>query len=234
LVGRVKLLAGRSAFEIESIGPKLIEQMAEAGLLHTPADLFHLDREAVLDLDRWGEKSTDKLFRQLEERRHVDVARFLVGLGIPEVGPSTSKLLAKRFANFDELMQTTEETLIELDGIGPEVAREIVEFFGTESNQAMIARFFEGGVELRFPDPDSGVGVFAGKTVVLTGTLETLKRAEAKSIVESNGGRIASSISARTDFLVAGAKAGSKLKKAKALGVLILDEPGFLAFVAQV
>ena len=234
LVGRVKLLAGRSAFEIESIGPKLIEQMAEAGLLRTPADLFHLDREAVLDLERWGEKSTDKLFRQLEERRHVDVARFLVGLGIPEVGPSTSKLLAKRFTNFDELMQTTEETLIELDGIGPEVAREIVEFFSAESNLAMIARFFDGGVQLRFPDPDSGVGVFAGKTVVLTGTLETLKRAEAKSIVESNGGRIASSVSARTDFLVAGAKAGSKLKKAKALGVLILDEPGFLAFVAQV
>jgi DNA ligase (NAD+) len=233
LVGRVGLLAGRAAFEIESIGPKLIEQMAEAGLLHSPADLFHLDREAVLGLDRWGEKSTDKLFRQLEERRHIGVDRFLVGFGIPEVGPATAKLLAKRFDNFDELMHATEDTLIELDGIGPEVAREIVEFFAAKPNQVMVARFFAGGVELDFPDPDSGEGLFAGKTVVLTGTLESMSRAEAKSLVEANGGRIASSISSRTDFLVAGAKAGSKLKKAEALGVSILEEPGFLAFLGQ-
>ena len=232
LVGRIKLLAGRTAFEIESIGPKLIEQMASAGLLHNPADLFHLDREAVLGLERWGEKSTDNLFRQLEERRKVSADRFLVALGIPDVGPSTAKILAARFDNFADLMATTEDTLIELDGIGPEVAREIVAFFADEPNQAMVARFFAGGVELTFPSPDAKQGAFAGKTVVLTGTLETMKRAEAKSIVESNGGRIASSISKRTDYLVAGAKAGSKLKKAESLGVQILDEPAFIAFVA--
>ncbi|MDG1500551.1 MAG: NAD-dependent DNA ligase LigA [Planctomycetota bacterium] len=232
LVGRIKLLAGRTAFEIESIGPKLIEQMASAGLLHNPADLFHLDREAVLGLDRWGEKSTDNLFSQLEERRKVTADRFLVALGIPDVGPSTSKILAARFDNFEDLMATTEETLIELDGIGPEVAKEIINFFADEHNQAMVAHFFAGGVELSFPSPDAREGVFAGKTVVLTGTLETMKRAEAKSIVESNGGRIASSISRRTDYLVAGAKAGSKLKKAESLDVEILDEPAFIAFVA--
>ncbi|MFT6714465.1 MAG: DNA ligase (NAD+), partial [Planctomycetota bacterium] len=232
LVGRIKLLAGRTAFEIESIGPKLIDQMASAGLLHNPADLFHLDREAVLGLDRWGEKSTDNLFRQLEERRKVTAARFLVALGIPDVGPSTAKILAARFDNFDDLMATTEDTLIELDGIGPEVAKEIITFFADEPNQAMVARFFAGGVELTFPSPDATEGVFSGKTVVLTGTLETMKRAEAKSIVESNGGRIGSSISKRTDYLVAGAKAGSKLKKAESLGVQILDEPAFIAFVA--
>ncbi|MFT4709452.1 MAG: DNA ligase (NAD+) [Planctomycetota bacterium] len=206
--------------------------MASAGLLHNPADLFHLDREAVLGLDRWGEKSTDNLFRQLEERRKVTAARFLVALGIPDVGPSTAKILAARFDNFDDLMATTEDTLIELDGIGPEVAKEIITFFADEPNQAMVARFFAGGVELTFPSPDATEGVFSGKTVVLTGTLETMKRAEAKSIVESNGGRIGSSISKRTDYLVAGAKAGSKLKKAESLGVQILDEPAFIAFVA--
>ena len=336
LVGRIKLLAGRGAFEIDRIGPKLIDQMAEAGLLFTPADLFHLDREKLLQLDRWGEKSVDNLFAQIEERRHIAFDRFLVGLGIPEVGPATAKLLAARFPNYealrdamllgkpgggtrsgDEELQTdtarvaaeegpptdkspspriaqtdssaedsveaparranestraasgktreasrapktrakavpsepdlfsvTEETaeptppdpavttLIELDGIGPEMAAEIVHFFRRADMREMIERMLAAGVDIQSVEVQTG-GAFAGKTVVLTGSLESLTRAEAKRRIEAAGGRVASSISKRTDYLVAGEKSGSKLKKAAELGVDVLDEKALLARLEQ-
>lgn len=246
LVGRAKLLAGRGAFEIDGIGPKQIDQMASAGLLSTPADLFHLDRDKLLELERWGSKSVDNLFAQLEERRRIPFDRFLVGLGIPEVGPATAKLLAKRFPDYDALHDaiasapaepaadlfaeadgTTAdpavETLLELDGIGPEMAKEIVLFFRRRDMQAMIARLFAGGVEIQSLEVRTD-GAFAGKTVVLTGTLEQLTRTEAKRRIEALGGHVASAVSKRTDLLVAGEKAGSKRKKAEELGIRIVDE----------
>ena len=246
LVGRAKLLAGRGAFEIDGIGPKQIDQMASAGLLSTPADLFHLDRDKLLELERWGPKSVDNLFAQLDERRRIPFDRFLVGLGIPEVGPATAKLLAKRFADYTALHEALAsapaqpaadlfaeadqnladpavETLLELDGIGPEMAKEIVLFFRRRDMQAMIARLFEGGVEIQSLEVRTD-GAFAGKTIVLTGTLEQLTRTEAKRRIEALGGHVASAVSKRTDLLVAGEKAGSKRKKAEELGIRIVDE----------
>jgi len=253
LVGRAKLLAGRGAFEIDGIGPKQIAQLADAGQLETPADLFHLDPDAVLELERWGEKKRDNLFAQLDQRRRIPFDRFLVGLGIPEVGPATAKLLAKRFADWSELdaalaggegrsaaeliaaaededgeaADPAVETLMELDGIGPEMARELVRFVRREDMRAMVARLFEGGVEIQ-PVAQAEGGVFAGRTVVLTGTLEALTRTEAKRRIEALGGNVTSSVSKRTDFLIAGEKAGSKRKKAEELGVEILDEARLL------
>ena len=246
LVGRAKLLDGRGAFEIDGIGPKQIDQMASAGLLSTPADLFHLDRDKLLELERWGPKSVDNLFAQLDERRRIPFDRFLVGLGIPEVGPATAKLLAKRFADYTALHEALAsapaqpaadlfaeadqnladpavETLLELDGIGPEMAKEIVLFFRRRDMQAMIARLFEGGVEIQSLEVRTD-GAFAGKTIVLTGTLEQLTRTEAKRRIEALGGHVASAVSKRTDLLVAGEKAGSKRKKAEELGIRIVDE----------
>lgn len=255
LVGRAKLLAGRGAFEIDGIGPKQIAQFADAGLLQTPADLFHLDPDAVLELERWGQKKVDNLFAQLSEKRQIPFDRFLVGLGIPEVGPATAKLLAKRFADYAALQEAIGEappkgpapvegelfpegeaeaaeappsdpaldTLCELDGIGAEMAREIVAFFRRADMRAMVARLFAGGVEIQSLETASD-GAFAGKTVVLTGSLEQLTRTEAKRRIEALGGHVASAVSKRTDFVIAGEKAGSKRKKAEELGIPIFDE----------
>ncbi len=225
LVGRTGHLAGRNAFEIDRIGEKQIAQLYDAGLLAGPADLFHLDRdperrERLVALERWGEKSVDNLFAQLEERRRVPLDRYLVGLCIPEVGTATARLLAQRFETLERLDQ--------IDGIGPEVAREILEWFETPENRAMLERLREGGVEIQAVEAASSEGVFAGKTVVFTGTLEGMTRAEAKTSVERRGGKVASSVSKNTDFLVVGGKPGSKAKKAEEIGVTVLLEQDFL------
>jgi DNA ligase (NAD+) len=231
LVGRVGLLAGRRAFEIDRLGEKLIAQMIEAGLVAQPADLFHLDREKLLELERWGEKSVDNLFQQIEERRRVPFDRLLVALAIPEVGPATGKLLAAHYPSLDALSQADEEELVHIDGIGPEMAASIRGWFGEERNRGQLERLFDGGVEVVYPDPDAGGGPLAGRTVVLTGTLEGFSRAEAKRLVEGAGGKVTSAVSAKTDYVVVGEKPGSKAKKAAELGVEVLDEDAFRKLV---
>jgi DNA ligase (NAD+) len=234
LVGRTGLLAGRNAFEIDRIGEKQIAQLYDAGLLDSPADLFHLDRdpakrEQLVALERWGEKSVDNLFAQLEERRRVPLDRFLVGLCIPDVGTATARLLAHRFEGLDALRATDEAHLLEIDGIGPEVARGILDWFQVPENLALLERLAEGGVEILATEAAATEGVFAGKTVVFTGTLEGMTRAEAKASVERQGGKVASSVSKNTDYLVVGGKPGSKAKKAEEIGVTVLLEEDFLA-----
>ena len=224
LVGRIALLAGRSAFEIERLGEKLIRQLIESQLVRGPADLFHLDPEQLLQLDRWGQKSVDNLLEQIEERRKVPFARFLVGLAIPDVGPATGKLLASHFESLAALVAADQEALEHLNGIGPEVASSIVAWFADAANREMLERLFDGGVELQYPSSEASGGALEGRTFVLTGTLPELSRAEAKKLIERHGGRVVSSVSSKTDYLVAGEKAGSKRKKAEELGVVILEE----------
>jgi DNA ligase (NAD+) len=238
VAGRIASLAGRRAFEIDRLGEKQIVQLIDAGLLETPGDLFHLDRdperrEQLLALDRWGAKSVDNLFAQIEERRRVPFDRFLVGLSIPEVGPATARLLATNHPDLDELRAATEDELQHLDGIGPEVASAICQWFADDRNAALLERLIDGGVE---PEPLAAVtgdSPFSGKTVVFTGTLEAMTRAEAKHSVESAGGKVASSVSSKTDFLVVGGKPGSKAKKAEELGVKVLLEPEFLESIGK-
>ena len=224
LAGRIALLAGRSSFEIERLGEKLVRQLIQAGLVSGPADLFHLDPEKLLELDRWGQKSVDNLLSQIEERRKVPFARFLVGLAIPDVGPATGKLLASHFESLEALAAADLEALVHLNGIGPEMAASIVAWFQEEANLAMLARLFEGGVEIQYPSTEGAGGALEGRTFVLTGALPELSRAEAKKLIENNGGRVVSSVSSKTDYLVAGEKPGSKRKKAEELGVAILEE----------
>jgi DNA ligase (NAD+) len=229
LVGRTLYLAGRSGFEVDRIGERMVEQLFEAGLLETPADLFHLEphREALVALERWGEKTVDNLFAQIEERRDVPFARFLSALGIPEVGPATGRLLARHFGDLQELRDAAPEDLERIEGIGPEMARSLARWFASAENEALVERLFEGGVRIRYESHETGSGPFAGKTVVFTGTLEHMARSEAKRTVEGQGGRVASSVSGKTDFLVVGGKPGSKAKKAEELGVTVLLEPEF-------
>ena len=238
LVGRTLILSGDGAFEIDRLGEKQIEQLIGAGLLRSPADLFHLDRdpgkrERLLELERWGAKSVDNLFAQIAEKRSVPFQRFLVALAIPEVGPATARLLAQHTHSLDGLDAATFDELQRIDGIGPEVASRITTWFAEPANRELLDRLTAGGVSIVAPEIGASGGAFAGKTVVFTGTLESMGRHEAKSVVEDQGGRVASSVSAKTDFLVVGGKAGSKAKKAEELGVQVLLEPEFLERIGR-
>ena len=229
LVGRTELLCGRGAFEIERLGKKLVHQLVQAGMIQSPGDVFHLDPAQLLELERWGEKSVSNLMTELEERRQVPFDRFLVALAIPEVGSATARLLARSFADVDELLRADEEKLVDLEGIGTEMARAIVTYLGDARARSLIDRLFEGGVEIVYPDPaEAPEGELAGRTLVFTGTLERLSRAEAKRLAEERGARVSSSLSKKTDFLIVGAKPGSKRKKAEELGVQVLEEAEFL------
>lgn len=231
LVGRIALAASRAAFEIDQLGEKRIEQLVERGLLATPADLFHLQPAQLEGIERWGEKSIAKLFAELEARRTIAFDRFLVALGVPDVGPATARLLAQHYAGPRELAVATPEELLAIDGIGEELVAGLQAWFGEAANQLLVERFLAGGVDVQPLAAPSG-GALAGKTFVLTGTLERMTRAEAKHRLEEQGAKVASSPSARTDYLVAGAEPGSKLKRAQELGLAILDEAQFAALLS--
>jgi DNA ligase (NAD+) len=230
LVGRTELLCGRTAFEIERLGKKLIRQLVEAGLLTNPADVFRLDPERLVELDRWGAKSARNLMRELEERRRVPFERFLVALAIPEVGSATARLLARSFPSLAALAAADEEELLGLEGIGPEMARSIREWFAGPE-RVLADSLLAAGVEIVIPEVREATGPrpLEGKAVVVTGTLSSLSRAEAKRVIEDLGGRVTSSVTGKTDYLVVGEAPGSKRKKAEELGVSILDEEAFLA-----
>jgi|688.fasta_scaffold00591_41 DNA ligase (NAD+) len=238
LVGRTLILAGDGAFEIDGIGEKQIAQLFEAGILRSPADLFRLDREPLLraklvGLERWGEKMVSKLFEELQRRRTLPLARFLVALAIPDVGSATARLLALHFHELEALRSAGLEELQHVDGIGPEVAAKIRNWFEEPEHGRLVERLLELGVRIEAPRPPAGGGAFAGKTVVFTGTLEALGRAEAKQLVEEQGGKVGSDVSARTDFLVQGGKPGSKARRAAELGIAVLDEREFLQRIGR-
>jgi DNA ligase (NAD+) len=232
LVGRVEVLCSGAAFAIDRLGPKLIEQLIDAGLVHTPADVFHLRREDLLALERWGERSADNLLAQLAERRRVTFDRFLVALAIDDVGPSTAKLLARHFDGLEALRHAAPEHLLAIDGVGEKAVAKLRAWFDEPLNLALVERLLAGGVELRALEAPAAGGPLAGRSVVVTGTFAAWSRAEAKALVEGLGGRVASSVGAKTDFLLCGEKPGSKLTKANELGVPVLDEAAFSALLA--
>jgi len=231
IVGRLEVLCSRPAFDIDRLGPKLIEQLIAAGLVHTPADVFHLRRDDLLALERWGEKSADNLLAQLEQRRRIAFDRFLVALAIDDVGPSTAKLLARQFTDLAALRAAEDDQFLAIDGIGEKVVQKLRAWFDEPRNLALVERLLAGGVTVEVLAAPVAGGPLEGKSVVITGTFATWSRAETKTIVEGLGGRVASSVSAKTDFLVCGEKPGSKLTKAKELGVRVLDEVAFAALV---
>ncbi len=235
VVGRTLAMARRGAFEIDGLGEKMVEQLLDAGLLRTPADLFHLDAQAerMAELDRWGKKMVTNLLAQIEGAREVTLERFLTALAIPEVGQATARALALHFSSVDELASASVDQLQLIDGIGPEVAQAVRTWFDDARNRELLARILAGGVRVLRAAGPLAEGPFSGKTVVFTGTMAHLGRAEAKKLVESLGGKVASSVSSRTDFLVAGEGGGSKGKQAAALGVSVLEEAQFLAMAGQ-
>lgn len=223
--------AQRRALDIDGLGEKIIDQLVDQNLVRTPADLFNLGFGTLAALDRMADKSAQNLLDSLEKAKSTTFARFIYALGIRHVGESTAKDLAKHFGSLDALLGASLEELLEVNDVGPIVAESIHQFFAEEHNRTVIEQLRAAG-KVRWPEgppaPKAPQGVLAGKTVVLTGTLPTLTRDEAKERLEAAGAKVAGSVSKKTDYVVAGAEAGSKLAKAEELGVPVLDEDGML------
>jgi DNA ligase (NAD+) len=232
LHGRLRHFASRGAMDIDGLGDQTCAQLVERGLVKTPADLYTLSREAWLSLERMGDKSADNLLAALERSKERSLRRFIYALGIRLVGEATARALALQFGGIDRFLDASLEDLQAVRDIGPEVAQQIFEFTHTEENREAIARLLKAGVNPA-PEVVEAAGPFAGKTVVLTGSLTGLSREQAKAEVERRGGRVSGSVSRKTDLVVAGEDAGSKLKKAAELGVRVVDEAGFRALLEE-
>ena len=219
--------AGRRAMDIEGLGDKLVDQLVDAAIVKTPVDLYRLGVLALANLERMGEKSAQNLLMAIEKSRSTTLARFIFALGIRNVGEATARDLARHFGNLDALVAADVDALQQVPDVGPIVAQCIADFFGEPHNREVIEQLRAAGVQWAEGEPQGTVaGALAGKTFVLTGTLPTLRRDEAKARIEARGGKVAGSVSKKTHYVVAGAEAGSKLEKAQALGLAILDEDG--------
>ncbi|MBN8441736.1 MAG: NAD-dependent DNA ligase LigA [Thauera sp.] len=224
--------AGRRAMDIDGLGDKLVEQLVDAAIVKTPVDIYRLGILALANLERMGEKSAQNLLAAIEKSRDTTLARFIFALGIRNVGEATARDLARHFGNLDALLAADEAALQQVPDVGPIVAKCIAEFLAEPHNREVIEQLRAAGV--RWPEGEPSAianGRLAGKTLVLTGTLPTLSRDEAKALIEAQGGKVAGSVSKKTDYLVAGAEAGSKLTKAQELGVAIVDEEGLRALL---
>ena len=219
--------ASRDAMDIDGLGPALLENLVNAGWVHSPADLYELKEEEVAKLDRMGKKSAANLMASLERSKQNDLSRVIFALGIPEVGEKMAALLAQQFGTMEKLSWATLEELTAIDGFGEVVAQNIVSFFLEERNRRQIERLAQAGINMESKKVKAG-DTFAGMTFVLTGTLPTLKRSEAKELIESLGGKVSSSVSKKTSYVVAGEEAGSKLDKANELGIPLLSEEQLL------
>jgi len=224
--------AHRRAVEIEGLGDKLVDQLVDSGVVNTLPDLYRLGLTALASLERMADKSAQNIVEALEKSKQTTLPRFLFGLGIRHVGEATAKALARHFGKLDAIMDASEEQLLQVADVGPVVAQSIRTFFEQPHNREVVEQLRACGVTWEEGEPAPvEVQPLAGKTFVLTGTLPTLSRDQAKDMLEAAGAKVAGSVSKKTDYVVAGAEAGSKLEKAQALGIAILDEAGLLALL---
>ncbi len=219
----------KKVFNIDGLGPKVVDQLVDAGLITTFADIFRIEKGDIEGLPRFAEKSVHNLLDAIEKAKRVTLPRFITSLSIPQVGEETAILLSDTFGSFEKIRNASIEDLEKIEGVGPIVAQEIVEWFSQNVHSKLVDDLLKY-VEIVKPKKKTG-GALLGKTVVVTGTLPTLSREEAQQLVRDNGGNAASSVSKNTDYVLAGEKAGSKLAKAEDLGVEIIDEAKFLDMI---
>ena len=223
--------AQRRAMDIEGLGDKLVEQLVDAGLVLTAADLYRLDRAALAALERMGEKSADNLLAAIEKSKATTLPRFIFALGVRNVGEATAKELARALGSLERLEACDSAAYMSVSDVGPIVAQSLLDFFAEEKNRRVIAELRAMGVH--WPElTQEQAGPLLGKTFVLTGTLPTLSREAATALIEAQGGKVVSSVSKKTHYVVAGSEAGSKLDKAIQLGIRLLDESDLLALLA--
>jgi len=228
---RLGFFAARDQMDIENLGPAVVDQLIDSGLVNRFADLFALEADKLIALERMGEKSAANLLAAIETSKSRGLARVITALGIRHAGGRAADILARAFGDIDKLAGASVEELTEIDEIGPTIAQSVHDFFASESGRETINSLKAAGVQMTAaaaPEaPGAGSGAFEGKTIVVTGTLEGFSRREAKDAIQSAGGRASSSVSKKTDFVVAGASPGSKVTKAEALGVEVIDEEEF-------
>ncbi|MGB5659453.1 MAG: NAD-dependent DNA ligase LigA [Thermoanaerobaculia bacterium] len=228
LAGRLLHLGSRNALDIEGLGDETARLLVDRGLVRQLPDLFDLKAELLQELEGFAEKSATNLVDGIRSASRTDLARFLTGLGIPEVGVAVARQLARHFRSVEALREADEEVLQEIDGVGPRMAEQIVGFFVEPHNEQVLDRLLEGRVELLEPADEEISTDLEGLRFVLTGGLERLSRGQAKDLLESLGAKVTSTVSSKTDYVVAGTDPGSKLKKAERLGLQILDEAALL------
>ncbi|MFA6541666.1 MAG: helix-hairpin-helix domain-containing protein, partial [Bacteroidota bacterium] len=231
--GRIEHFAHRRAMNIEGLGEAVIDLLVTKGLIHNIGDLYGLKKDSIASLERMGEKSAQNLIDGIEASKQLPFQRLLFGIGIRFVGEGVAKLLAGEFPSFDQLQQASREELESVEGIGPRIAESVVRFFQDKHSLQLIHRLTKAGLRTKSEKKKSVRSSIAGKIFVLTGSMESMSRDEAKEKIESLGGKSSSSVSKKTDYVIVGAEAGSKLQKAIELGVKTIDEKEFLSLLGQ-
>lgn len=233
LKSSVEFFASRSVMDISGMGGALVEQLVDKGLVRSVADIYELRMEQLAELERMGEKSAERVLAGIEKSKTLPMPRILNGLGIPFVGERTAVLLAEQFGSMDAIIEADEETLQTAEEVGPKVSASLRQFFHEPRNRTLIERLRAAGLVFTHDKVDRSGGPLEGKTLVLTGTLPSMSREDAKARIEAAGGKVSGSVSKKTSFVVAGDEAGSKLEKAKELGIPVLDEEGLVDLLAR-
>jgi DNA ligase (NAD+) len=228
---RLRLFASRGGLNIEGLGYATLNQLIERGWVKDPSDLYKLTKEQAMELEGFADKSAQNLIDRIAESRRPPLGRFLFALGIPQVGESTADVLAGEFGTIGRLRGVSEEDLLKVEGIGPNMAREVHTYFHGPGGE-LVDRMLAAGIEPQAVEA-VGEGPFTGKTFVFTGTMETMSRPDAEALVRKLGGKAVGSVSAKTDYVVAGPGAGSKLERAQKLKLTILDEEQFKALLPR-
>jgi DNA ligase (NAD+) len=218
---------GKKGFDIDHCGEKIVEQLVDEGIIKDAADLFTLTIGDLEPLDRFAEKSAQNLVEAVEKARHITLARFINALGIIQVGEETAEDLAQQFGNLNNFRNVTIENLLVMNGVGERTAQSIVDYFKDKKNDEFVDKLIKNGVVIKPVEKKKG-GKLSGQSFVLTGTLESMSRDEAKQKIKDLGGEISESVSKKTSFVVVGMEPGSKYDKAKKMGVKILEEKEFL------